>query len=60
MTKNIAQLDFRKMKRLGFEKIIFDKDNTLTAPGENTFFDEKTERAFKKAVRKFEEPNIII
>jgi predicted HAD superfamily phosphohydrolase YqeG len=24
MTKNIAEIDFRKMKRMGFEKIIFD------------------------------------
>ena len=55
ITKNISQLDYRKMQRLGFQKLIFDKDNTLTAPNENRFFNENIERAFKKAVRRFGE-----
>ena len=38
ITKNITQLDFRKMKRIGFEKMVFDLDNTLTAPNETSFF----------------------
>ena len=32
MTKNITSLNYKRMKKLGFENIIFDKDNTLTLP----------------------------
>jgi hypothetical protein len=28
----IATIDFKKLKEAGFKGIIFDKDNTLTAP----------------------------
>ena len=40
MTKNITSLNYKRMKKLGFENIIFDKDNTLTSPGEIKFFNE--------------------
>ena len=29
-TKDISELNFKKMKEMGMEKIIFDKDDTLT------------------------------
>ena len=29
-TKDISELNFKKMKDMGMEKIIFDKGNTLT------------------------------
>ena len=31
-TKDISQLNFKKMKDMGMEKIIFNKDNVLTKP----------------------------
>ena len=37
MAKNVTNLNFRRMRELGFEHIIFDKDNTLTTPGGYTF-----------------------
>ena len=30
ITEDIGYLNFKKMKDMGMEKIIFDKDNTLT------------------------------
>ena len=40
MTKNITSLNYKRMKQLGLETIIFDKDNTLTSPGEINFYNE--------------------
>ena len=40
-TKDISQLNFKKMKDMGMEKIIFSKDNTLTLPGKSNFIDDK-------------------
>ena len=33
-TKDITELNFKKMKEMGMEKIIFSKDNTLVVPGD--------------------------
>ena len=33
--KNIGKIDPKKLKECGFKGLIFDKDNTLTAPGVN-------------------------
>ena len=32
LVKDISKIDFELLKELGFEGLIFDKDNTLTAP----------------------------
>ena len=38
-TKDISELNFKKMKDMGMEKIIFDKENTLTK--DELFLSEK-------------------
>ena len=43
-TKDISQLNFKKMKDMGMEKIIFSKDNTLTLTGGNRYINEDTDR----------------
>ena len=37
------KLNFKKMKDMGMEKIIFSKDNTLTLPGKSNFIDEQVQ-----------------
>ena len=37
ITKDITTLNYKRMKELGFESIIFDKDNTLTLPKKPKF-----------------------
>ena len=32
MVKDITHLNFGKMKKIGFQKVIFDKNNTLVEP----------------------------
>ena len=41
-TKDISELNFKKMKDMGMEKIIFGKDNCITKAGRIDFIDEKT------------------
>ena len=48
-TKDISELNFKKMKEMGMEKIIFDKGNTLTHYLETEFIDEKIKNAFVSA-----------
>ena len=40
-TKDISELNFKKMKDMGMEKIIFGKDNCITKAGRIDFIDEK-------------------
>ena len=49
-TKDISQLNFKKMKDMGMEKIIFSKDNTLTLPGKSNFIDDGESSAFKTSI----------
>ena len=37
-TKDISELNFKKMKEMGMEKIIFSKDNTLALVDSNEFY----------------------
>ena len=52
-TKDISQLNFKKMKDMGMEKIIFSKDNTLTLPGKSNFIDDKLKDALKLSFEEF-------
>ena len=45
-TKDISELNFKKMKDMGMEKIIFDKGNTLTEMDRPYFMDKNTEKGF--------------
>jgi len=40
MVKDITKLNFKQMKKMGFENILFDKDNTVTVPGGLNFFNK--------------------
>jgi predicted HAD superfamily phosphohydrolase YqeG len=46
IAKDITTLNYKRMKELGFEGIIFDKDNTLTKPGNGLFATEEIEKSF--------------
>lgn len=59
-TKDISELNFKKMKEMGMEKIIFDKGNTLTHYLEPEFISEKIKNSFQEAVNVFGKQNIII
>jgi len=41
------------MKEMGMEKIIFEKDNTLTKHGQTSFFNSEVKEAFKDAKHLF-------
>ena len=45
-TKDITELNFKKMKEMGMEKIIFSKNNTLTKPNEIKFINKKIKISF--------------
>ena len=59
-TKDISELNFKKMKDMGMEKIIFDKGYTLTKPTKTDFLSEEIEKSFEEAVNIFGKSNIII
>ena len=56
-TKDISQLNFKKMKDMGMEKIIFSKDNTLTLPGKSNFINDGDSVSFKNAIEVFGSKN---
>jgi predicted HAD superfamily phosphohydrolase YqeG len=56
----IATLNYKRMKDMGMEKIIFDKDNTLTYNRRTSFIDPKVADAFSSAVSIFGKPNVIV
>ena len=56
-TKDISQLNFKKMKDMGMEKIIFSKDNTLTLPGKSNFINDGDSISFKNAIEVFRKEN---
>ena len=53
MIKDITSLNYRKMRKLGFETILFDKDNTITEPGQFDFFNNKIQKSFDEAIKIF-------
>ena len=60
-TKDISQLNFKKMKDMGMEKIIFSKDNTLTLTGGNRYIKEDTDRiGFTDALKVFGQENLFV
>ena len=60
-TKDISELNFKKMKEMGMEKIIFDKGNTLVKKGKYTnFIDQRIKMAFANACRAFDYKNVMI
>ena len=42
---SVAQIDFKKLHGQGVRYIVFDKDNTLTAPYERKYFNPQIEQA---------------
>ena len=48
------------MKEMGFEKLIFDKDNTLTLDKDPEFRNLKIKKAFKKAINIFTPEEMLI
>ena len=59
-TKDISELNFKKMKDMGMEKIIFDKDDTITPKFGNDFLSLPVKRAFLKAIEIFGKDNILV
>ena len=60
MTKNIASLNYQRMKELGFKSIIFDKDQTLTLPGKIVFKEYEIQKSFDEAINVFGKENTIL
>ncbi len=48
-TKDISELNFKKMKDMGMEKIIFSQNNVLSKPFDIRFISDDIKRAFIKA-----------
>ena len=44
--KDISELNFKKMKDMGMEKIIFSKDNTITRVGDTEFISPEVYKNF--------------
>ena len=59
-TKDISELNFKKMKDMGMEKIIFSKDNTLTKENSQEFISEDIKEALDKAITWFGKENVWI
>ena len=59
-TKDISQLNFKKMKDMGMEKIIFSKDNTLTLPGKSNFIDVQVRNAFYDVTKTFGITSVLV
>ena len=60
MASDIRQLDFKKMKSMGMEKIIFTQTNILTKPNDIEFIDEEIKEAFLNARECFGKRNILV
>ena len=60
IAKDISHLNFKKMKDMGFNKIIFDKDNTLTLDRHAEFFSKKIRYKFQEAKDVFGKENTFI
>ena len=52
-TKDISELNFKKMKEMGMEKLIFTKEWVLTQGDEIAFGDWWIGKAFKDAIDTF-------
>ena len=62
-TKDISELNFKKMKDMGMEKIIFGRYNTFVKEdkeGEINFMSEKIEKSFNRAIDAFGDKNILV
>ena len=59
-TKDISELNFKKMKDMGMEKIIFDKANTLTFQNEYRYINNRIQKSFYKAIDIFGKENVYI
>ena len=60
LAEDITQLNFKKMKEFGMQKVIFDKFNTLVCHGEYAFFEDAFEMAFYEAEKVFGEENVFM
>ena len=57
---DITHLNFKKMKEMGMEKIIFAKDFTLTKRHDYNFLTTPIRRAFERALYAFGTDNVLI
>ena len=46
LAEDISKINYQKLKGLGMEKVIFDKDNTLVLHGENNFYKPEIKSSF--------------
>ena len=60
VAKDIGHLNFKKMKEMGMEKVIFDKDNTLTAYFNPLFRSWRIEESFFDSVNIFGKDNVFV
>ena len=58
--RDISCLNFAKMKEMGMEKVIFEKDNTLTKFGKTRFFNKHIRKAFVNSKKTFGKDNVIV
>ena len=59
-TKDISELNFKKMKDMGMEKIIFDNNLTLNKLNRIDFLNDEISESFTTAVKIFGKNNVII
>ena len=59
-TKDISELNFKKMKEMGMEKIAFDKGNTLCHHGDHLFINTDIKDAFKECLEVFGTDNVML
>ncbi|XP_049848609.1 uncharacterized protein LOC126315397 [Schistocerca gregaria] len=58
--ENIAVIDFDKLKHFGFKRVLFDKDNTLASPYQNTAFCTEIKRSVELCSQAFGRENVCI
>ena len=59
-TKDISELNFKKMKDMGMEKIIFDNNLTLNKLDEIDFLNFEINKSFTTASKVFGESNVFV
>ncbi|KAK8794775.1 hypothetical protein WA158_001756 [Blastocystis sp. Blastoise] len=58
--KTIVEIPFEKLKENGIELVVFDKDNTLTAPYKNEYFTDEVKKTVEKCQSLFGYSNVIM
>ena len=60
IAKSISDIDFESIKKMGFQKIIFEQENILTKANECDFESDYIRNSFKECIDTFGGKNVII